>query len=67
MWKWNADVAYDLDITYDPAIKIFVGTEDVTATFPPSKLVYNAAAGTILYKKNTPSSSRNQNSNATAW
>lgn len=51
MWKWNADVAYDLDITYDPAIKIFVGTEDVTATFPPSKLVYNAAAGTILYKK----------------
>ena len=51
MWKWNADVAYDLDITYDPAIKIFVGTEDVTATFPPSKLVYDAAAGTILYKK----------------
>lgn len=51
MWKWNADVAYDLDITYDPTIKIFVGTEDVTATFPPSKLVYNAAAGTILYKK----------------
>lgn len=51
MWKWNADVAYDLDITYDPAIKIFVGTEDVTATFPPSKLVYNAAAGTILYKQ----------------
>ena len=51
MWKWNADVAYDLDITYDPTIKIFVGTEDVTATFPPSKLVYNAAAGTIQYKK----------------
>lgn len=51
MWKSNADVAYDLDITYDPAIKIFVGTEDVTATFPPSKLVYDAAAGTILYKK----------------
>lgn len=51
MWKWNADVAYDLDITYDPKIKIFVGTEDVTATFPPSKLVYNAAAGTIQYKK----------------
>ena len=51
MWKWNADVAYDLDITYDPAIKILVGTEDVTATFPPSKLVYDAAAGTILYKK----------------
>lgn len=51
MWKLNADVAYDLDITYDPAIKIFVGTEDVTATFPPSKLVYDAAAGTILYKK----------------
>lgn len=51
MWKWNADVAYDLDITYDPTIKIFVGTEDVTATFPPSKLVYDAAAGTILYKK----------------
>ena len=51
MWKWNADVAYDLDITYDSAIKIFVGTEDVTATFPPSKLVYDAAAGTILYKK----------------
>ena len=51
MWKWNADVAYDLDITYDPTIKIFVGTEDVTATFPTSKLVYNAAAGTILYKK----------------
>lgn len=51
MWKWNADVAYDLDITYDPTIRIFVGTEDVTATFPPSKLVYNAAAGTILYKK----------------
>ena len=50
MWKWNADVAYDLDITYDPTIKIFVGTEDVTATFPPSKLVYNAAAGTIQYK-----------------
>ena len=51
MWKSNEDVAYDLDITYDPAIKIFVGTEDVTATFPPSKLVYDAAAGTILYKK----------------
>lgn len=51
MWKWNADVAYDLDITYDPKIKIFVGTEDVTARFPPSKLVYNAAAGTIQYKK----------------
>ena len=51
MWKWGADVAYDLDITYDPDIKIFVGTDDVTATFPANKLVYDAAAGTIVYNK----------------
>jgi len=55
MWKWGADVAYDLDITYDPNIKIFLGTDDVTnevtANFPASKLVYDAAAGTIVYNK----------------
>ena len=51
MWKWNADAAYGLDLTYDTKYTVFVKGKDVTAQFPASKLVFDAAAGTILYKK----------------
>ena len=51
MWKWNADAAYGLDLTYDTKYTVFVNGKDVTAQFPASKFVFDAAAGTILYKK----------------
>lgn len=51
MWKWNADVAYGLDLTYDTKYTVFVNGKDVTSQFPASKLEFKPADGVIIYHK----------------
>lgn len=51
MWKWNADVAYGLDLTYDTKYTVFVNGKDVTSQFPASKLEFRPADGVIIYHK----------------
>ena len=51
MWKWNADVAYGLDLTYDTKYTVFVNGKDVTSQSPASKLEFRPADGVIIYHK----------------
>ena len=51
MWKWNADVAYGLDLTYDTKYTVFVNGKDVTSQLPASKLEFRPADGVIIYHK----------------
>ena len=51
MWKWNADVAYGLDLTYDTKYTVFVNGKDVTSQSPASKLEFKPADGVIIYHK----------------
>lgn len=51
MWKWNADVAFGLDLTYDTKYTVFVNGKDVTSQFPASKLEFRPADGVIIYHK----------------
>ena len=51
MWKWNADVAYGLDLTYDTKYTVFVNGKDVTSQLPASKLEFKPADGVIIYHK----------------
>ena len=51
MWKWNADVVYGLDLTYDTKYTVFVNGKDVTSQFPASKLEFKPADGVIIYHK----------------
>ena len=51
MWKWNAGVAYGLDLTYDTKYTVFVNGKDVTSQFPASKLEFRPADGVIIYHK----------------